>query len=70
MSGKDVERVCRECDGSMVLEYEGRFSTVYVCRQCRSRLTIPPKQPATRASPDPGGQRSEPASRPDDPERT
>jgi hypothetical protein len=40
------ERPCPECAGHMTLEHQGRFSTLYICRTCGSRMTIPSSMPA------------------------
>jgi hypothetical protein len=50
MTELDGERVCPECEGRMILEHDGRFTTLYVCRGCGSMLTIPPARPLTSAT--------------------
>jgi hypothetical protein len=39
------ERLCPECEDLMTLLHSGRFSTLYVCPNCGSTLTLPPPEP-------------------------
>ena len=60
------ERPCPDCGGVMTLEHGGRFSTLYICRGCGSRMTIPSSVPAgERVNPEADrSKRTPPARRP------
>jgi predicted RNA-binding Zn-ribbon protein involved in translation (DUF1610 family) len=58
MTKTDPQRPCPECEAKMTLRHDGRFSTLYVCRNCGSMLTIPPAVPATSPK-TPGGSAAE-----------